>query len=99
MEPLTILRADPLDLLFENRNKDYGAYTLRKYYPRRLLISMGLMMGISGITVFFFMLPAMHSIYRPAPEYPDLKLITLSNENPPKPPQAIKPSTPAPKPP
>ena len=42
MEPLTILRADPLDLLFENRNKDYGAYTLRKYYTRRLMISLAL---------------------------------------------------------
>jgi protein TonB len=37
MEPLTILRADPLDLLFENRNKAYGAYQLRKYYAQRLM--------------------------------------------------------------
>jgi len=98
MEPLTILRADPLDLLFENRNKAYGAYKLRKYYPRRLLISMGLMMGLSGITVFFFMLPAMNTIYHPKPETPDIIPISLT-EQPPKPPQAIKPYTPAPRPP
>jgi protein TonB len=36
MEPLDILYADNLDLLFENRNKLYGAYPLRKYYKRRL---------------------------------------------------------------
>ncbi len=42
MEPFAMLQADPLDLLFENRNKMYGAYPLRKYYPRRLLISMGI---------------------------------------------------------
>ncbi len=40
MEPLTILHTDPLDLLFENRNKSYGAYILRKYYAQRLYISL-----------------------------------------------------------
>lgn len=36
MKPNTILHADLLDILFENRNKEYGAYTLRKFYNRRL---------------------------------------------------------------
>jgi periplasmic protein TonB len=31
-----ILRADPLDILFEGRNKAYGAYELRRAYGRRL---------------------------------------------------------------
>lgn len=31
-----ILRADFLDILFEKRNKEYGAYALRKTYDRRL---------------------------------------------------------------
>jgi periplasmic protein TonB len=31
-----ILQSSLLDLLFENRNKQYGAYELRKNYPRRL---------------------------------------------------------------
>jgi protein TonB len=52
MEPLTILRADPLDLLFENRNKAYGAYPLRKYYAMRLLISLGIV--ISGVVLISF---------------------------------------------
>ncbi len=33
MEPLAILQADPLDLLFENRNKKYGAYPVAKILP------------------------------------------------------------------
>jgi protein TonB len=37
MEANKILTADLLDLLFENRNKDYGAYDLRKTYNRRLV--------------------------------------------------------------
>ncbi|HZK65311.1 MAG TPA: hypothetical protein VFC34_14305, partial [Puia sp.] len=35
-----------LDLLFENRNKLYGAYPLRKYYSRRLYSAMAAVIGI-----------------------------------------------------
>lgn len=35
-----ILTADLLDLLFANRNKQYGAYMLRKTYPKRLLTAL-----------------------------------------------------------
>ncbi|MBS1512737.1 MAG: energy transducer TonB [Bacteroidetes bacterium] len=34
-----ILKSDILDIIFENRNKDYGAYSLRKLYQSRLLKS------------------------------------------------------------
>lgn len=37
MEANKILNADILDLVFENRNKDYGAYELRKTYNKRIL--------------------------------------------------------------
>lgn len=36
MEANKILSADILDLIFEDRNKDYGAYELRKTYNRRI---------------------------------------------------------------
>jgi len=36
MEANKILSADILDLLFEDKNKDYGAYDLRKTYNRRI---------------------------------------------------------------
>jgi protein TonB len=42
MKPELILQADMLDILFENRNKDYGAYELRKQYDRRLYRSLGI---------------------------------------------------------
>lgn len=42
-----ILKADVLDILFENRNKQYGAYALRKYYNNRL----GIALAISLTTV------------------------------------------------
>jgi protein TonB len=36
MEANKILSSDLLDLIFEDRNKDYGAYELRKTYNRRI---------------------------------------------------------------
>jgi protein TonB len=37
-----ILTADFLDILFDNRNKAYGAYNLRKHYNSKLLTALGL---------------------------------------------------------
>jgi periplasmic protein TonB len=39
METNKILSADILDIIFEGRNKDYGAYELRKTYKNRLIIA------------------------------------------------------------
>lgn len=36
MEKMQILQAELLDLLFEGRNKSYGAYELRKHYSKRM---------------------------------------------------------------
>jgi protein TonB len=36
---------DVLDILFANRNRDYGAYRLRRTYPNRLKKSIGFMLG------------------------------------------------------
>ena len=102
MEPLDMLQADPLDLLFENRNKDYGAYTLRKYYPQRLMISMGITFSMVIITVasylFFHTNPVMTREYF-IPEtnidpfvYPVKEKPSLPPARPfvPKPPAAIQ---------
>lgn len=44
-----ILQADWLDILFENRNKDYGAYALRKTYDTRLLQALGAGLGLAAL--------------------------------------------------
>ncbi|HVX50452.1 MAG TPA: hypothetical protein VHB48_09845, partial [Chitinophagaceae bacterium] len=41
-----ILQADVLDIIFDGRNKQYGAYQLRKSYNRRLVIAMAAMLFI-----------------------------------------------------
>ncbi len=40
METSKILSADLLDLLFEGRNKNYGAYELRKHYRQRVNLAL-----------------------------------------------------------
>ncbi len=45
MESSTILTADVLDILFEGRNKDYGAYDLRRTYSKRLTVSITVMLS------------------------------------------------------
>jgi periplasmic protein TonB len=53
METNKILSADVLDILFDGRNKEYGAYTLRKGYNGRLGRSL-LVMG--GVVIVLFMM-------------------------------------------
>jgi protein TonB len=48
-----ILQADLLDILFEHRNKLYGAYALRKTYSRRLGVALGVALSI--VVLFIFM--------------------------------------------
>jgi protein TonB len=53
METNKILNADILDLLFDGRNKDYGAYDLRKHYNGRLGRAIAVMGGVV-IVLFCF---------------------------------------------
>ena len=45
METNHILHADVLDILFEGRNKMYGAYELRKTYNNRLKAALAVMVS------------------------------------------------------
>jgi protein TonB len=51
-----IMKSDVLDIIFENRNKTYGAYSLRKLYPKRLKAALSSMLlaclVFSAITFF-----------------------------------------------
>ncbi len=52
-----ILQSDVLDLLFDNRNKMYGAYTLRKFYTYRLVKSISITLAAVIILCAFTFLP------------------------------------------
>jgi protein TonB len=49
-----ILKADVLDILFDNRNKQYGAYALRKNYNNRLSLALGI--SLSTMLLFFLLM-------------------------------------------
>jgi len=50
MNSNSILQSNLLDIIFENRNKDYGAYSLRKFYDNRM--RMAVMLMISMVVLF-----------------------------------------------
>src|SRR5437764_8040200 len=48
------LTSNLLDIIFENRNKQYGAYVLRKYYNQRLGLSLFIALSTTFILFFIF---------------------------------------------
>lgn len=55
MEINKILNADVLDIIFEGRNKEYGAYELRKTYNKRLVFSMIAMVALVALLFIGYM--------------------------------------------
>ncbi|MFN8244122.1 MAG: hypothetical protein U0X40_08725 [Ferruginibacter sp.] len=51
-----ILKSDVLDIIFEKRNKDYGAYDLRRYYSGRLGKALAVMLGMAAVFSCFAVL-------------------------------------------
>lgn len=49
MDANKILTSDVLDIVFEGRNKEYGAYKLRKTYNNRMRNALLIMLSISGM--------------------------------------------------
>lgn len=92
-----ILQADLLDILFEGRNKQYGAYTLRKYYSNRMLMSLGI--ALSGVLALLLLIPRNGTLaVKPPQAKEDLTLITVvipeDELNPPPPAPPRPPSVP-----
>lgn len=57
MNASTILQTHLLDIIFENRNKDYGAYELRKSYNHRVLLAISITLGfvlLFSVVNYFF---------------------------------------------
>jgi protein TonB len=60
-----ILQSDILDILFEKRNKEYGAYALRRGYNHRLLVAIGIAMTVLVLFVFTSMAMGKKESYVP----------------------------------
>lgn len=88
-----ILQADVLDILFEHRNKAYGAYTLRRNYQQRLLLALAGSLSIVAI-VFFFMVfnkSSEHRLTAPAVDKNTVTTVVVDIHS-------LKPPSPQPKP-
>jgi protein TonB len=97
MEANKILSADILDLVFEDRNKDYGAYQLRKTYNRRILKALGITASIALLALLGSFIA---SKIDTDPKKLDIKEVTLQDlppeedKTPPPPPPPPKPPDP-----
>lgn len=93
MDKEQILTADLNDLVFENKNKEYGAYWLRKNYPKHLRIAL-----IVAVILFVisFLMPYIVTFFTPAEKPVPIKKITYTELSEPPP---IDKNTPPPPPP
>jgi len=60
MKADSILKADVLDIIFDNRNKDYGAYTLRKFYKDRLYKALGITFALIALLLLYTLFGKQH---------------------------------------
>jgi len=86
MEANKILKTDLLDLLFEDRNKEYGAYELRKSYNRRITIALLTTLAIlAAIFLVSFLSSQLEDNTTAKLEVKDVELVNIKQEEEPKP--------------
>ncbi len=83
MEANKILKSDILDLLFENRNKDYGAYELRKKYNWRITLALLITGGILAAFLLFSLLANSMDTSASKVDIKDVELTAVKEEPPP----------------
>jgi protein TonB len=99
MEANKILTADFLDILFEGKNKEYGAYSLRREYDRRVrnaTIIMLIFFALLSIGVVAYTIFNKEELMHPKKPVADINLenVDLKNEPPPPPPPPPPPQPP-----
>src|SRR6476469_617613 len=90
MSPDNIMRSDVLDIIFENRNKDYGAYSLRKNYSKRLKVSLSVVLLITFVLLLVNQLKP-EPIRTSEINISDTDPIKLLEEEKPKPKEPVAP--------
>ena len=97
MEINKILDADILDIIFDGRNKQYGAYDLRKTYNKRLLIALVSMLGVCLLIVVGSLIAgSSHETKKAVLMVQDVDLASVKEEKkePPPPPPPPPPKEP-----
>ena len=97
MEANNILTANLLDIIFEGKNKEYGAYELRKTYNKRVSISLVITLGVISLLLI---VSAIANNYSPVNStsfvVPDIVVDAIPPVKPPPPlpPSPLKPPPP-----
>jgi protein TonB len=99
MDAKQILNADFLDILFEGRNKEYGAYELRKTYNKRIITGIIVMLVF---TALFLLLTVLGNSTKKAKAQIFVQDVSLANvtdkpKEPPPPPPPPPPKVEPPK--
>ncbi|MFT3910414.1 MAG: energy transducer TonB [Ferruginibacter sp.] len=99
MEPNKILTADILDIIFEDRNKAYGAYELRKSYSQRLTKAL-IITGSFLLLIFLGTLLTnfINDNSKKEIDVLDTQMAEIKTDEPPPPPPPPPPPTPPPPP-
>lgn len=99
METNKILSADILDILFEGRNKEYGAYELRKTYNKRIGLALIITAAIALLIFVGTVIAKNINTTDTKPvEVKDVTLEEVKPEDKPKPPPPPPPKLPPPPP-
>jgi periplasmic protein TonB len=100
MEANKILKADLLDILFDGRNKEYGAYDLRKTYNRRITVALVITIVIISVIFIGSVIADKLSAKDDVKEMKvkDLSLEAVKPNEPPPPPPPPPPKLPPPPP-
>ena len=72
-----ILKADLLDILFDNRNKQYGAYALRRQYHSRLGLALGISLSTILLLLFFLQPGSSGQNHLPFEKKPDVRITEI----------------------
>jgi|SRR6185437_2361084 len=98
MEAKQILKSDILDIIFEDRNKAYGAYDIRKKYKDRVNKSLAIVIAFLVLLILMPYIVRWLSKPEAAPKVPE-KVVTVNELAPPPPLQKTPPPPEIPKPP
>lgn len=98
MEANKILSADVLDLIFEGKNKDYGAYDLRKSYNKRIVMALVITASVALLALVGSILAS--TLKSNSDKTVDVKEVTIQDiqqeEDKPEPPPPPPPKPPDP---
>jgi periplasmic protein TonB len=92
MKDINILQSNILDIIFDGRNKEYGAYELRTNYQKRLFMSvMGMIVGCAALLLIYSIASGHDNSNIPPPVETATVIINPIDDEPEKPVEIEKP--------